>query len=77
MGTDQAQKYVLSLTPTNTVEYKSVKLGPAIDGKRIVRSGLLAGDKIIVNGMERVRPGMPVSVEEARAGDPAVKVAKR
>ena len=77
VGTDQAQKYVLSLTPTNTVEYKSVKLGPAIDGKRIVRSGLLAGDKIIVNGMERVRPGMPVSVEEARAGDPAVKVAKR
>ncbi len=77
VGTDQAQKYVLGLTSTNTVEYKSVKLGPAIDGKRIVRSGLLAGDKIIVNGMERVRPGMPVSVEETRAGEPGVKVAKR
>jgi RND family efflux transporter MFP subunit len=77
VGTDQAQKYVLTLTPTNTVEYKSVKLGPAINGKRVVRSGLAAGDKIIVNGMERVRPGMAVSVEEALASNPDVKVANR
>src|SRR3989442_7137857 len=46
IGTDQAQQYVLTLTPTNTVAYRSVKLGPAIEGKRIVRSGLQAGEKI-------------------------------
>src|SRR5438067_13779407 len=40
IGTDQAQKFVLALTPTNTVDYRSVKLGPVIDGKRIIRSGL-------------------------------------
>jgi RND family efflux transporter MFP subunit len=43
IATDQAQKYVLTLTPTNTVAYQSVKLGPVIDGKahRLLR---LAGN---------------------------------
>jgi len=60
VGTDQARKYVLTLTPTNTVAYQGVELGPEINGERIVRSGLHAGDKIVVNGMQRVRPGMSV-----------------
>jgi len=64
IGTDQAQKYVLSLTPTNTVAYQSVTLGPALEGKRVIRTGLLAGDKIVVNGLQRVRPGMPVTPQE-------------
>src|SRR6266699_4572763 len=67
VGTDQARKYVLTLTPTNTVAYQSVELGPMIDGKRVVRDGLNAGDKIVVNGRQRVRPGMPVMVQEAVA----------
>jgi multidrug efflux pump subunit AcrA (membrane-fusion protein) len=45
------------------VQYQAVELGPLIDGKRVVRSGLLAGEKIIVNGIARVRPGMPVTPE--------------
>jgi RND family efflux transporter MFP subunit len=64
IGTDQAQKYVLALTPTNTVAYQSVTLGPALEGKRVIRTGLLAGDKIVVNGLQRVRPGMPVTPQE-------------
>src|SRR5213078_3530049 len=64
IGTDQAQKFVLTLTPTNTVEYRSVQLGPLIEGKRVVRAGLNAGDKIVVNGLQRVRPGMPVTPQE-------------
>jgi RND family efflux transporter MFP subunit len=61
VGTDQGQKYVLTLTSTNTVAYRPVKLGPAIDGRRIVRSGLNPGEQIVVNGLQRVRPGMPVT----------------
>lgn len=61
IGTDQAQKFVLTLTATNTVAYQSVKLGPLLEGKRIVRSGLQPGERIVVNGLQRVRPGMPVS----------------
>jgi multidrug efflux system membrane fusion protein len=64
IGTDQSQKFVLTLTPTNTVEYRSVQLGPFIEGKRVIRSGLQTGDKIVVNGLQRVRPGMPVTPQE-------------
>jgi RND family efflux transporter MFP subunit len=61
VGTDQSQKFVLTLTETNTVAYRQVQLGPELDGKRIVRSGLEAKEQVVVNGLQRVRPGMPVS----------------
>ncbi|HYT59529.1 MAG TPA: efflux RND transporter periplasmic adaptor subunit [Haliangiales bacterium] len=77
IGTDQAQKFVLALTATNTVEYRSVQLGPLIDGKRVVRSGLEAGDMIVVNGLQRVRPGMPVAPQEAVASREGNQVARR
>jgi RND family efflux transporter MFP subunit len=67
IGTDQGQKFVLALSPTNTVEYRAVKLGPPANGKRIVRSGLQPGEQIVVNGLQRVRPGMPVTPETAVA----------
>jgi multidrug efflux pump subunit AcrA (membrane-fusion protein) len=67
IGTDQAQKYVLTLSKTNTVVYQSVQLGPLVDGKRVVRTGLQPGEKIVVNGLQRVRPGMPVTPETAVA----------
>lgn len=61
IGTDQAQKFVLTLSSSNTVEYRPVKLGPSVNGKRVVRSGLQPDDTIVVNGLQRVRPGMPVT----------------
>lgn len=78
IGTDQANKFVLTLTPTNTVQYQAVELGPLVDGKRIIRSGLAVGEKIVVNGMSHVRPGMPVTpdteVAKHAEGD---KIARR
>jgi multidrug efflux system membrane fusion protein len=38
-----------------------VTLGPVVDGLRVVRSGVKAGEKIVVNGLQRVRPGAPVA----------------
>lgn len=60
IGTDQSQKFVLTLTQTNTVAYQPVQLGPLMGGRRVVRSGLEAGEEIVVNGLEQVRPGMLV-----------------
>lgn len=77
VGTDQAEKYVLTLTSTNTVAYRAVTLGPSIDGKRIIRSGLLAGEKIIVNGMERIRPGMQVTPQDEIPQNGAARIAQR
>jgi RND family efflux transporter MFP subunit len=71
IGTDQADKFVLTLSPTNTLQYQPVELGPLIDGKRVIRSGLRTGEKVVVNGMARVRPGMPVTpVDETTAAAP-------
>jgi len=70
--TDQANKYVLGVTPENMTVYKPIVIGPAIDGKRIVRSGLVAGERIIINGMARLpQPGMPVTPVEAPAAGAA------
>jgi multidrug efflux pump subunit AcrA (membrane-fusion protein) len=60
------------------VAYQPVTLGPIIDGKRVVRTGLEAGEEIVINGLQRVRPGMPVSPERETPGKEAVpKVALR
>jgi RND family efflux transporter MFP subunit len=77
IGTDQAQKFVLTLTSTNTVAYRSVQLGPVIDGRRVIRSGLEEDEKIVVNGLQRVRPGMPVTPQEALARNERTSVAIR
>ncbi|HEY0863319.1 MAG TPA: efflux RND transporter periplasmic adaptor subunit [Lacunisphaera sp.] len=72
IGTDQSQKFVLAVGPDNTVAYRTVKLGPVIDGKRVVREGLSPGETVIVNGLQRVRPGMTVAPElQALAATPA------
>jgi len=76
IGTDQANKFVLTVTQTNTVAYRPVTLGPLVDGKRVVRAGLVAGEEIVVNGLQRVRPGMPVTPEAEPSGKEA-KVALR
>jgi RND family efflux transporter MFP subunit len=61
IGTDQDKKFVLVLRPDSTVEYRPVQLGRLVDGMRIVRAGLQAGDRIVINGLQRVRPGMKVT----------------
>ncbi|HZV34084.1 MAG TPA: efflux RND transporter periplasmic adaptor subunit [Verrucomicrobiae bacterium] len=74
IGTDQARKYVLTLTSSNTVAYQPVELGPEIEGKRVVRTGISEGDKIVVNGLQRVHPGMAVAPQdEAETGSMAAQ----
>ena len=68
VGTDQSRKFVLEVTPENKVEYRAVKLGPVVDGLRVVREGLEPGDSIVVNGLQRVRPGMPVTPQRVAMG---------
>lgn len=61
VGTDQSRKFVYVIGADNKAEYRAVKLGPAADGLRVVRDGLKAGEKIVVNGLQRVRPGAAVT----------------
>ncbi|TAH34221.1 MAG: efflux RND transporter periplasmic adaptor subunit [Alphaproteobacteria bacterium] len=63
VGTDQSKKFVLVVGNDNKVEYREVKLGNVADGLRIVQNGVQAGDKIVVNGLQRARPGSVVAPE--------------
>ena len=61
IGTDQDKRYVLVLDDKNNAVYRQVKLGANQDGLRVVDSGLAAGERIVVNGLQRIRPGDPVT----------------
>lgn len=63
VGTDQNQKFVLVVGAGDFAEYRKVKLGPTRDGRRIVREGLKAGERVIVTGLQRSQPGALVKPE--------------
>ena len=64
VGTDLGKKFVLVLGDDGKVNYRSVDLGPKLEGLRIVRSGLNQGETIVVNGLQRVRPGSAVQTQD-------------
>ncbi|MCG2585025.1 efflux RND transporter periplasmic adaptor subunit [Massilia sp. TS11] len=57
LGTDQGKRFVMVVGADNKAEYRQVELGPMADGLRIVKSGLKPGERIVVNGLQRVIPG--------------------
>jgi RND family efflux transporter MFP subunit len=59
--TDQDRRFVLVVGEGNTLEYRAITTGPMVDGLRAVRSGLEGGERIVINGLQRVRPGMVVT----------------
>jgi RND family efflux transporter MFP subunit len=63
IGTDQSQKFVYVVDAANKVVYRPVKVGRLTDGLRIVLQGLQPGETVIVNGLQRVRPGAVVAPE--------------
>lgn len=64
--TDQSDKIVLVVASGNVVQPRKVELGPLVDGLRVVRAGLQAGDRVVVEGQQRVRPGMKVVPQPGR-----------
>ena len=61
VGTDLGKKFVYVVDSSSVVGYREVTLGPVVDGFRIVQTGLSAGDQIVLNGLQRVRPGVKVA----------------
>ncbi len=61
VGTDQNQKFVFVVGEDKTLSYRPVKIGRTVQGLRVVLDGLKPGETIVVNGIQRVRPGMPIS----------------
>jgi hypothetical protein len=77
--TDQARKTVLVVARDGSVAAKPVQLGPLVDGLRVVRAGLAAGDRVVISGVQMAAPGAKVNAiagriaqEVAAAAEPSV-----
>lgn len=65
IGTDQDRKFVYVLKADGTVDYRAVQTGPMVDGLRVVTSGVKPGEKVVINGLQHIRPGVKVATTEA------------
>lgn len=68
IGNNQSKKFVYVANDENKVAYREVTLGQQVDGQRIVLTGLQGGERVIVDGLQYLRPDMPVQVSEAANG---------
>jgi RND family efflux transporter MFP subunit len=57
LGSDQQGRFVLVVNDQNIVEYRPVKIGSKVDGMRVIENGITDHDRVIVNGLQRARPG--------------------
>ncbi|MDF1751555.1 MAG: efflux RND transporter periplasmic adaptor subunit [Verrucomicrobiales bacterium] len=64
VGRDQSRNFVWVIDENNAAVRHGVELGPLIDGLRVVRSGIKEGDRIVINGLQRIRPGITVVPSE-------------
>ncbi|MES2401912.1 MAG: efflux RND transporter periplasmic adaptor subunit [Pseudomonadota bacterium] len=85
VGTDQNKKFVMVVGADNKAAYREVTLGASVNGLRVIKSGLAANERIVVNGLQRIRPGALVAPQvvemtakaELSNGDKAIKVAAK
>ena len=68
VGTDLDRRFVFVVGGDKKIESRTVTLGPIVDGLRVVRKGLSAGELVVINGLQRVRPGVPVNATVATMG---------
>lgn len=61
VGTDQNRKFVFVVAANNQAEYRPVQLGTSVGELRVVTAGLKAGERVVVDGLQRVRPGAPIA----------------
>ncbi len=66
IGNDQSKRFVFIVTHDSKAEYRQVALGAEVDGARVVTSGVKAGDRVILDGLQRLAPGAPVAAQPAK-----------
>lgn len=71
LGVDLQGHYLLTVNDKNEVEYRTVTIGPGVDGWRVIESGLKAGERVIVKGLQKARAGIVVQPVTETASDPA------
>jgi RND family efflux transporter MFP subunit len=66
IASDQSRKVVFTVAADGTVGTKLVELGPIVDGLRVIRAGLAPSDRIVIDGLQRARPGQKVKPEDGK-----------
>lgn len=66
IGNDQSKRFVFVVDRNSKAEYRPVTLGAEVDGKRVVTTGLKSGDDVILDGLQRLGPGAPVTATSLR-----------
>jgi membrane fusion protein, multidrug efflux system len=66
LGTDQGQRYLYIVNDKDEIVYRRVKVGMLTNGRRVIEEGLAAGERVVVNGLQRVRPGDKVTAKPAQ-----------
>jgi multidrug efflux system membrane fusion protein len=66
VASDQSAKIVFTVADDGTVGTKLVELGPMVDGLRVIRTGLGATDRIVIDGLQRARPGQKVTGQDGK-----------
>lgn len=64
VGTDLGNQFVYVVDAQHKVEYRKVDTGPLFHGLRVIDNGLNAGDVVVINGLQRVRPGAEVTPQQ-------------
>ena len=70
VGTEQTRKFVMVVDGENVARQKYVTLGQALDGLRVIKTGLERDDRVIVDGLMRARNGTKVTPQEQGAPGP-------
>lgn len=76
VGTDQDRRFVMVVGDDDTVAYRRVRLGTTVEGRTLVTDGLAPGERIVVDGLQRIRPGAkvaPRAVAVATSNDAATR----
>ena len=74
IGTDQTKKFVYVVGANGQPQFREVKLGALIDGMRVVQGGVKAGEHVVVDGLQRIMPGVPVTPQLLKVDDKGMPI---
>jgi multidrug efflux system membrane fusion protein len=66
IGNDQSKRFVLVVGAGDKAEYREVTLGSTVNGQRVVVSGLKGGDRVILDGLQKLAPGAAVAPQAVK-----------
>ena len=73
IGTDQAQRFVWVVNQDNQVEYRKVELGAHIGQSRVITQGLKPEEWVVIEGLQKLKPGVKVNPERISWGEGQIK----